>query len=449
MQRVRVMLAAAVAATLVALTLVVLPASPADARGHRPEATYTVTITNLTEAQYLTPANIAAHDRSVRVFRRGREASPGVQAVAENGGVDVLAAELSAAIDDEGLGVSGVSTPGANGPIAPGETSTFEFTTGETQFSLVSMVVCTNDGFAGINSRRLPLVDGRSRTFYVRAFDAGTEENTELRQDLVPAPFCGEGEGSTESNPELAENGVIRRHRTLQGVGDLDPSLDWRGAVAEVTVTRNTTVGAFRVEIENLTDGQYFTPPNWVFHDTGYVFRRGRPASPGVQAVAENGGTDVLAAELTANFDEAGLGRSGLGPGGEAGPIAPGEVVSFETDANFDRLSLVSMVVCTNDGFAGLNSTRVPRWVGDSRVFYVRAFDAGTEINTELRQDLVPAPFCGEGEGSTESNPELAQNGVVTRHRTIRGVGDLDPSLDWRGPVMRVTITRIDAPTEG
>lgn len=237
----RSILRAALAAVALTGALAVLPVGGASAssggrhHGQAEPATYTVTVTNLTGAQYLTPPNFAAHSRRVDVFQLGRPASNGVQQVAENGAVPVLAAELAAAIDGAGLGVSGV---GADAPIGPGQSATFSFTTDERRFSLVAMLVCTNDGFAGLDARALPRHDGQTRHYRVRAYDAGTEINTELRQDLVPAPFCGEGAGSGESNPALAENGVVRRHRTLRGVGDLDPALDWRGPVAEVTITR-------------------------------------------------------------------------------------------------------------------------------------------------------------------------------------------------------------------
>jgi hypothetical protein len=227
-------------AAVTLFTLIVSLAAPASAWGgnrHRDTATYEVTITNVTDGQYLTPPNWAAHSRRVDVFQRNRPASPGVQAVAENGGVPVLAAELQAAIDSRGLGVSGVGDPDA-GPIGPGQSRTFTFETSERRFSLVAMIVCTNDGFGGLDARRLPRHDGQTRTYRVRGYDAGTEINTELRQDLVPAPFCGEGAGTDMTNPDLAEDGKIRRHRTLRGVGDLDPSLDWRGPVAQVEITR-------------------------------------------------------------------------------------------------------------------------------------------------------------------------------------------------------------------
>ena len=199
-------------------------------------ATYVVSITNETDGQYLTPANFAAHDPSIRVFQRGREASSGVQAVAENGNVDALAAELYEAVDAEGLGTSGVANGGV---LAPGQIGNFEVTTPATRLSIVSMLICTNDGFAGLNSLQLPTIDGQSRAYPLQGYDAGTEINTELKSDIVPAPFCQEGadSGTGESNPALAENGVIARHQTLQGVGDLNPDFDWRGgAVASLSI---------------------------------------------------------------------------------------------------------------------------------------------------------------------------------------------------------------------
>lgn len=227
---------AALTAAAIVLSAVTVVSATTAAAGSRPhgEATYTVTVTNLTGGQYLTPPNFAAHTRAVDVFQPGHPASPGVQAVAENGAVPLLAAELQAAVDDAGLGVSGVA---GDTPIEPGGTRTFEVTTTTDRLSIVAMVVCTNDGFAGLNAKPLPRRNGATRTYQVQAWDAGTEINTELRADLVPAPFCGPGDGTDQSNPDLAENGVIKRHRTLQGIGDLDPSLDWQGPVMRVVVT--------------------------------------------------------------------------------------------------------------------------------------------------------------------------------------------------------------------
>ncbi len=219
------------------LVPVIAVAAPAHANDNRPvvDATFRAEFTNITSGQYLTPPNFAAHGRNLDVFSRNQPASPGVRAVAENGGVPILAEELAAAVASRG-GVSGV---GHDAPIAPGETVTFEFSTDQARFSLVSMIICTNDGFVGVDGRFLPQKDGRTRTYRVNDYDAGTEVNTENRADIVPAPFCGADGGTGESNPALAENGVIKRHRTLRGVGDLPSSFDWtRGQVAELTITR-------------------------------------------------------------------------------------------------------------------------------------------------------------------------------------------------------------------
>ncbi|MEM7337023.1 MAG: spondin domain-containing protein [Actinomycetota bacterium] len=399
---------------------------------------YTITVENLTRGQYLTPPNWAVHDVEASVFERRRPASPGLQSLAENGGVADLAAELTAAIDEAGRGTSGVA---GDTPIEPGARRTFDVTTTADRLSLAAMLVCTNDGFAGLDGQGLPRYDGHSRTYYLPAYDAGTEINTEARTDLVPAPFCGPGDGSTMSNPDLAEGGVVRLHRTIQGTGDLGPEFDWARRVAKVTVTRDSAPATYEVTIENLTDRQYLTPPNWAAHSSAIdVFSMRRPASPALAGLAENGDVATMAAALTADIDEPDLGRSGVA--GDT-PIEPGGSRTFTITTSQRRLSFTSMLICTNDGFAGLRSRILP-FTGGSRVISVRAYDAGSEINTEARADLVPAPFCGEGEGSASSDPTLAENGVVTLHPTIEGVGDLGPEFDWQGRVAVVTVTKLD-----
>lgn len=420
-------------------SLAALLAATGTAGAHtRPEATYRVTVTNTTDGQYFTPPNFAAHDLDVRVFRRGREASPGVQAVAENGAVPVLAQELT----DAGI----ANVVGGDAPIPPGESVTFEITTNERRFSLVTMLICTNDGFGGVNNLAFPGDDGDVRTTSISAYDAGTEINTEIRGDLVPAPFCGEGDGATETDPDLAENSTISRHRGIRGVGDLGDEFDFSRTVGEVSIERLSTTPppspVYSITFRNLTSGQYLTPPNVVLHDRSTdVWSLRSPASPGVQAVAENGAVPVLADEIATAVDGTGRGDSAVG--GSA-PLAPGDEVTFELGSSERQLSIVSMIICTNDGFAGLDSRNIGRLdVGESNTLRLRGYDAGTEINTELRSDLVPAPFCGEGEGATETNPELAQDGLIRLHRGIQGVGDIGDEFDWTGAVASVTITRI------
>ena len=444
---------------LVAMVAVLLPTAAlvSSAGATETEApTYRITFENNTTGQYFTPPNVAIHNNAVSVFDLRQPASPGVQAVAENGSVPVLAAELAGAVDDAGLGVSGVI---GGAPIPPGASVEGEFSSNEAKFSLVSMIICTNDGFAGSRAKNLPQADGESITYDLRGYDAGTEVNTERVADIVPAPFCGDGSGTDQTNPSLAEDGVVRVHRTLQGNGDIDASKDWDNNedIARVTITRvaaddgsgpaptpTDDVATYAVRFVNNSTGQYFTPPNVAIHNNAVsVFDLRQPASPGVQAVAENGSVPVLAAELAGAVDDAGLGVSGVIGGA---PIPPGASVEGEFSSNEAKFSLVSMIICTNDGFAGSRAKNLPQADGESITYDLRGYDAGTEVNTERVADIVPAPFCGDGSGTDQTNPSLAEDGVVRVHRTLQGNGDIDASKDWDNneDIAYVEITRID-----
>lgn len=146
-----------IALALASLTVLLTTTSTADARAER---TYRITFENTTDGQYFTPINFVAHGRD-RIFGYGREATPGIQAVAENGLPPVLAAEWTdAGLDNTVIG---------GGPIIHGASVSGEFTTSERRYSVVSMIICTNDGFGGVNSRRLPARMGETVSDVVRS----------------------------------------------------------------------------------------------------------------------------------------------------------------------------------------------------------------------------------------------------------------------------------------
>ena len=142
------------------------------------EGTYKVTITNLTGGQPMTPFVVATHSGSFGAFTSGSAASAGIQAIAENGGVPVLVGELSSNPKVFDVAVAG------GAPVAPGATvSTFvDSDSGIRKLTIVSMLICTNDGFGGVNS--LQLNASGSQTVYGFAYDAGTEINTEDYDDV-------------------------------------------------------------------------------------------------------------------------------------------------------------------------------------------------------------------------------------------------------------------------
>jgi hypothetical protein len=223
----------------------------------------------------------------------------------------------------------------------------------------------------------------------------------------------------------------------------------------------------YEVTITNLTSGQPLTPPVVATHrGRDQLFRVGLPASVGVREIAENGNNSPLLAFLEADpfnrisaFTQAGMGPlvpEGT-PGGvedpPSGPEFP-DSVTFEitADRGADRLSFVSMLVCTNDGFTGANGLRLPSRVGRMVTADTAGYDAFTEINEEDFAHIVP-PCQGligvsSGEaGEGVSNPALAEGGVISHHQGIRGGNDLLPEVhgwDTDEPVATITVTRID-----
>ena len=224
-------------------------------------------------------------------------------------------------------------------------------------------------------------------------------------------------------------------------------------AVAAIAATALPAAAAapeaeYRVTVYNLTDGQPFTPPLAVTHRPAVdLFEPGAPASMAIQEIAENGNLGPAVDLASGSRHVAG---SIVADGGVTPPVVmPGGMRSFTLAASTGatRLSVVAMLVCTNDGFTGVDSIRLPSRVGDSTVRYASAYDAGTEVNTEAWADLVPpcAHLTGFGDqgGTGTSNPALAEGGVIRMHPGITGSADLVPAVHgWTGPVAKVVVTR-------
>ena len=190
----------------------------------------------------------------------------------------------------------------------------------------------------------------------------------------------------------------------------------------------------YRVTITNLTQAQYFTPILVASHERGHpVFLPGQPASGELEAVAEGGDTGPLAASLDASDDVYDISVS-------EGLLAPGESVTVEVEGKKDYryISLVSMLIPTNDAFIGLSGVKVPRRKNSAAMIPVPAYDAGTELNDESCAS-IPGPVCG-GAGMSAEGGE----GFIHVHPGIHGTGDLSSATyDWRNPAALVTIERM------
>ena len=209
----------------------------------------------------------------------------------------------------------------------------------------------------------------------------------------------------------------------------------------------------YKVTITNLTAGQPLTPPILVTHTnrTG-IFTVGDEASEGIRQIAENGNGAVLLQALGENTQvhEVVTGAAPLVPANNPGNTGFGSSESFTISAQGRAryLSFASMLICTNDGFTGLDSVHLPR---HKITVYSAGYDARTEANTEDFADIVP-PCQGligvssDDAGTGMSDPLLAEDGIIIPHAGIHGGVDLISQVhDWSDPVAKIEIERIRA----
>ena len=348
-----------------ALTIVGCSSSDDDSDGVTPDpgpgpgaetaGIFRISVTNLTSGQPMTPPVVALHDSSVSLFTIGEAASPELQAIAEDGNNAPMVALAGSLAEVTASGVAFVD-PSAPGPIPPGGTASIVLQTeaADQLLSVVNMVVCTNDGFTGADSVALPTGD-EPVSFEALPYDAGTELN-ELNADYWVPPCGGSGENLHED-----ENGITGAHPGQTGVGDFD--FVGSDAVIRIDVERiESSEGTYEIAFTNMSVGQPMTPPVAAIHDPSVsLFTVGQAATPEVQAIAEDGNNAPLVALAGSLAEVSAAGVAFVDPAAP-GPISPGETatVTLVTDAVAQVFSAVSMVVCTNDGFAGFDSIELP-----------------------------------------------------------------------------------------
>jgi len=212
-------------------------------------------------------------------------------------------------------------------------------------------------------------------------------------------------------------------------------------ALATVALAAPASAGGsttWKVTVTNLTPpgpgapgSQPLSPPLFVLHSNkAHVWRVGELASHGVAAIAEDADNRVLESALP---QLPGIRTVFTGAGG---PIPSGQSRTFmvRTSGRFDRLSVVTMLVNTNDAFTGLDALRLR---GHGATLERMAYDAGSEANNEL-VGFIPGPCCNH---PFVRDPE---GQLIRPHQGITGVGELDPALyDWQDPAARFTIQRV------
>lgn len=201
-----------------------------------------------------------------------------------------------------------------------------------------------------------------------------------------------------------------------------------------IVLSASVQAGDYQITITNLTHAQTFTPALAASHREGHpVFQPGHSASAELEAVAEGGDTSGLAMMLSESDDTWAISSTD-------GLLGPGESTTFnlESAKNFRYVSLVSMLIPTNDAFIGLSGLKLPKNKNRPASYMVPVYDAGTETNDEYC-DHIPGPVCG-GEGLSAEGGE----GYISVHRGIHGAGDLAAgTYDWRNPAALIVIEKM------
>ena len=199
---------------------------------------FEITLTNLTEGeptlggQILSPPIFAVHPAGVNIAPVGEAAIPALVALAENGDASGLAA-IAAGVNADVVAIDAI--------VPPGGTVTVTVTADmiNSSLSVASMLVSTNDGFIAATDVALFDEDGMpvSMDLELIAYDAGSEENTELASD-IPGPVgldpAVDPEGSNARVP--SEGGVIAPHEGIQGVGDVGEAFAWAEPTAMLSI---------------------------------------------------------------------------------------------------------------------------------------------------------------------------------------------------------------------
>ena len=190
----------------------------------------------------------------------------------------------------------------------------------------------------------------------------------------------------------------------------------------------------YKVNITNLTPGQSFTPILTATHSSAAsIYLPGTTASSELETLAEEGNVAPLTSLLNS------MPASVMQVVSGSGLTTPGVTTSLSIMGGntFDRLSIVAMLIPTNDAFVGVN-TALPT-DGEVTVVYAYAYDAGTEVNDETCASIPGPNFVecgGPGTGGSPGNGE----GAVVISSGIRGIGDFARDRDWKNPVARITI---------
>lgn len=203
----------------------------------------------------------------------------------------------------------------------------------------------------------------------------------------------------------------------------------------------STMPASYEIILTNLTGAQPIAPVAVVLHTSGYsAGSLGTSASVALEKLAEGGDNTMVLSEATAHASV----LTSVAGAGVLMPATSETLMANVSDWTGLQLSVVGMLVNTNDGFAALQGLDISALaVGESTVAFLPVFDAGTEANTETAATMP-------GTGGTGFDALRDDVGFISVHR---GVVTVDDGLATSGlmdqhrfdnPAVKVSIRRIN-----
>jgi hypothetical protein len=189
----------------------------------------------------------------------------------------------------------------------------------------------------------------------------------------------------------------------------------------------------YRITIENVTAANHLSPFLATVLQSGKtLFDIGKPASPGIAAVAETGDTAPLSAELDRRAGVVATTKAAGGPVAAAASASAEIEVPADAVAQGATLNLVAMIGMSNDSFVALRGLLLSSVTGSVGLNAVN-FDAGSEENTGNIGDF------GSG-----GHPVAGAEGHVSYDRGLNPRGNAPETLGW-GPVAAlVTVEKLN-----
>ena len=193
---------------------------------------------------------------------------------------------------------------------------------------------------------------------------------------------------------------------------------------------------SYSITLTNLTYGQPLSPIAVALHGDTKMWQVGQAASVALEKLAEGGdNTDFIA--LAEN----------LATTSSDGPVPPGSSVTLvisTTEAMAKYLTVVTMLVNTNDAFSGLTGVDISTLtVNQEKSWRLNVYDSGTELNNEA-VGTIPGPADGGvGFDAARNDIDLVgyHSGVVSKDDGLSS-SVLTQAHRFDNPAVKLTITR-------